>query len=108
MTTKLMSVSPGRKLDLCRFAVTGAGNFPIDMLAYGDCRAASEADQLKIDWQVGDSAPAGTGALYHREIWLLASIHHGGVNHIKARWVSYGWRVVALCILKTETRLRGL
>lgn len=61
------------------FIVSGAGEFPIDMLRYDACWPASEADSSEIT-----SNGLRRVALRHRSLFPLTP----------GRWNSFGWKIV--------------
>lgn len=82
-----------RKLHPVRFAVRGNGEFPLDMLRYDCCRAATPEDQAKVDWTYEMDVPEGTGLLYTRTVQLIADAPHGRWRPTEARWNSFSWRI---------------
>jgi hypothetical protein len=106
MTPRIAVVSDRNPPHQYRFLVRGAGLFPIEMLRFSSCRAESQADQDKIDWQIGDWTPPGTGALYARDVWLRASLHHGIDPNLSAEWARTGWRVIMTGKLRTVPKAK--
>ena len=75
------------------FTVRGSGEFPLDMLRYDNCVAATPEDQQKIDWKYGDDHPEGTGVHYRREVKLISTFNSKHERPTAGRWASFTWAI---------------
>jgi hypothetical protein len=79
------------------FAVSGAGNFPLDMLRYDACWPASESDALRIQGHFDRYMGSADERNSERRITVTLRRHveHPSRHPTTGRWESFGWRVLA-------------